>query len=75
MDEFLLAFHTVFMQFIEHADASGYTGNLIDMLPMTGQTLIENGFVPNRPIEMILLPPAYQARGQKIVADLSALFQ
>jgi hypothetical protein len=75
MDEFLLAFHTVFMQFIEHADASGYTGNLIDMLPMTGQTLIENGFVPNRPIEMILLPPEYQARGQKIVADLSALFQ
>ena len=31
-DDYLLALHTVFMQFIEHADASGCTGNLIDML-------------------------------------------
>jgi hypothetical protein len=74
IDDFLLAIHTVFMQFIEHADASGCTGNLIDMLPLTGQPLPENGFIPNRPLEMILLPPEYQARGHKIVADLSALF-
>jgi Fe-S-cluster containining protein len=75
IDDFLLAIHTVFMQFIEHADASGCTGNLIDMLPLTGHPLPENGFIPNRPIEMILLPPEYQARGHKIVTDLSELLQ
>ena len=72
IDDYHLALHTVFMQFIEHADATGCTGNLIDMLgvPPTGQ----DGFVPNRPIEMILLPPEYQARGREIVGKLSALF-
>jgi Fe-S-cluster containining protein len=77
IDEYLLALHTVFMQFIEHADASGCTENLIDMLlsPLTEDRCAENGFVPNRPIEMILLPPQYQDRGREIVNELSALFQ
>jgi len=75
IDDYLLALHTVFMQFIEHADATGCTGNLIDMLAMPGTPLPENGFVPNRPIEMILLPPEYQARGREIVGKLSDLFQ
>jgi hypothetical protein len=73
MDDYLLALQTVFMQFIEHADSDGCSGNLIDML--LDRDCGKSGFLPNRPIEMILLPPEYQERGKKIVAKLSALFQ
>ncbi len=81
MSDYLLAIHTVFMQFIEHADASGCTGNLIDMVLVssaglrTGRIQPESGFVPNRPLEMILLPPRYQNKAREIVRELSALFQ
>ena len=81
MDDYLLALHTVFMQFIEHADAAGHTGNLIDMLTVpsaqrrAASRHPETGFVANRPIEMLLLPPEYQARGREMVAKLSALFR
>ncbi len=77
IDEYLLALHTVFMQFIEHADASGCTGNLIDMLgaPLTGGQPEQSGFIPNRSIEIIMLPPEYQTRAREIVSELTALFQ
>ncbi len=77
MEDYRLSLHTVFMQFVEHADASGCTGNLIDMLPLppAANRCLENGFVPNHPIEMLLLPPEYQPRAREIVNELSALFQ
>jgi len=50
---------------------------MIDMLtaPLTGGQPEQSGFIPNRSIEMIMLPPAYQARAREIVSELSALFQ
>ncbi len=82
MDDYVLALNTVFMQFIEHLDAAGCTGNLIDLLPLTasadgreGRIGLENGFVPNRPIEIIMLPPEYQDRARAILEKLGALFQ
>jgi len=74
IDDYLLALNTVFMQFIEHADAKGYTGNLIDMLPLENRNDNDTEYIPNRPIEMILLPPEYQAQGREIITQLSALF-
>lgn len=81
MDDYLLSINTVFMQFIEHADAAGHTGNLIDMLAVPPSQRRErcrqaqNGFIPNRPIEMLLLPPEHQARARDIVRALRSLFQ
>ncbi len=76
IDDYLLTIHTVFLQFIEHADATGYSGNLIDMLVRSARTSgFENhGLVPNRPIEMLLLPPEYQARAREFITKLRALF-
>jgi Fe-S-cluster containining protein len=76
IDDYLLALHTVFMQFIEHTDASGCTGNLIDMLmaPLTGGQPEQSGFIPNRSIEMILMPPEFQNRARPILEKLGALF-
>ena len=81
IDAYLLSIHTVFMQFIEHADAAGHTGNLIDMLAVPAARRreacrrSETGFVANRPIEMLLLPPEFQERGREIVTKLSSFFQ
>jgi Fe-S-cluster containining protein len=74
IDDYWLSLHTVFMQFIEHAAADGVTGNLIDMLAPEADSAAKTSCVPNRPIEMILLPPKHQSRGQEIIARLSALF-
>ena len=75
IDAYLLALNTVFMQFIEHADSDGFTGNLIDMLPPEAVRGTQNTCIPNRPIEMVMLPPEYQERGREIVTKLSTLFQ
>ncbi len=77
IDAYLLALHTVFMQFIEHADANGCTGNLIDMLsvPLTTGQPEQSGFIPNRSIELIMLPPEYHSRAREILEKLSTLFQ
>ena len=82
MGDFLLSLNTVFMQFIEHADATGCTGNLIDMLLSISsgdrgriRDGTTSGFVNNRPIEMIMLPPEHQARAREILVKLQSFFQ
>lgn len=75
IDDYLLSLNTVFMQFIEHADSDGCTGNMIDLLGPEGKGTAQNMFIPNRPIEMILLPPEHQSRGQETVTRLAAFFQ
>jgi len=74
IDDHLLSLNTVFMQFIEHADVSGYTGNLIDMLLPRTPGAEKSSRISNRPIEMILLPPEHQSRGHDIITKLNALF-
>ena len=73
IDDYLLALNTVFMQFIEHADPDGFTGNLIDMLPPLTEGAVHTRCIPNSPIEMILLPPEYQSRARSIIENLVAL--
>jgi len=75
IDDYLLALNTVFMQFIEHADPDGSTGNLIDMLGPESTGTAQNIFIPNRPIDMVLLPPEHQARGRDILSKLTKIFQ
>jgi len=87
MDDYLLSINTVFMQFIEHADALGSSGNFIDLLLFMssahrrraykneGCTDSRRAFVNNRPIEMIMLPPEYQSDALPVLDKLRALFQ
>ncbi len=86
MEDYLLSINTVFMQFVEHADTSGSSGNFIDMLLFMssadqrraykndGCTGRHRGFVANRPIEMIMLPPEYQLEARPVLNKLQALF-
>ena len=87
MDDYVLSINTVFMQFIEHADGAGSTGNFLDMLLFmsaadrrrvyknSGRTGTCEQFVANRPIEMIMLPPEYQARALPILNRLRSFFR
>lgn len=87
MDDYLLSINTVFMQFIEHADAFGSSGNFIDLLLFMssagrlraykneGRTGNHRALVANRPIEMIMLPPEYQSEALPVLDKLRALFQ
>ena len=84
IDEYTISVNYVVSQFIEHLDQNGATGNLSDILlataPETGKV---NPTLPsaksvchvikNRPIPMLLVPPAHQRDIASIVNDLHAI--
>ena len=82
MEAYLLSINTVFMQFVEHTDAGGRSGNFIDLLLFMssrdrqraykkyGRRGSRRAFVANRPIEMILLEPQYRSRALPILNRL-----
>jgi Fe-S-cluster containining protein len=79
MDDFVLSVNTVFLQSIEHLDADGCTGNLLDMLAVmavkdhrqsyAGGRLdcLPAGLIPNQPIKVLMIPPEYRSRMQPIL--------
>ena len=64
-----MTINTIFLQYIEHIDAHGFSGNLIDILVFmhaeknrrtykTGKLKNpEAGFVANQPIKVLMVPP------------------
>jgi Fe-S-cluster containining protein len=83
MDPFVLTLNNLFLQFIEHIDRPGASGNLTDVLlflqPETRQRQYKNGhtmqiadtpLAANRAIPMLLVPPEDQERIRPILASL-----
>jgi hypothetical protein len=82
IDDFVLSVNTVFLQTIEHVDAGGCSGNLVDVL----QTLsIENNrkaycssalhcsankLIPNQPLEVLMIPPEHRSKMEPILLEL-----
>jgi hypothetical protein len=82
MDDFVLSVNTVILQTIEHVDAEGCSGNLVDVL----QTMsIEqnreayrngklhctgNGLIANQPLQVLMVPPEHRARIEPILQEL-----
>ena len=72
MDDFTVTVNTVFLQLIEHIDANGCSGNLVDMLLLfeseTKRRRYRQGyevcsappFVSNSPIPLLMVPPEHQ---------------
>ncbi len=77
IDEFTLTVNTVFLQFIEHLDQKGFSGNLLDVLaclaPETDDVACAPHIIPNRPIPVLMVPPAHQSRIASLVNDLGRL--
>ncbi|UCD81459.1 MAG: hypothetical protein JSW26_08580 [Desulfobacterales bacterium] len=82
IDDFVLSVNTVFLQTIEHVDAEGCSGSLVDVL----QTMsIEqnrgayrngklhcsgNGLIANQPLEVLMIPPEHRERIEPILREL-----
>jgi hypothetical protein len=82
IDDFVLSVNTVFLQTIEHVDASGCSGNLVDVLQTmsseenraaySNETLhcSSNGLIPNQPLKVLMIPPEHRAGIEPILRQL-----
>ena len=82
MDDFILSVNTVFLQFIEHVDAGGCSGNLVDVLQAmsleqnrkaydkSALHCSANGLIPNQPLEVLMIPPEHRNRMAPLLQDL-----
>jgi hypothetical protein len=73
LDPFLTAVNDLFVQYIEHLDAQGHTGNLRDVLSFlssgeglgsaaSGARLRGAGLIQNQPIPALMIPPELRDR-------------
>ena len=84
MDEWTLTVNQVLMQYIEHIDRDGWTGNMADVLNCMGPSTPnptydpqalqaeKHGLIPNAPLRVLGVPPAYRSR---ITSLLQQIFQ
>ena len=82
IDDFTASVNTVFLQVIEHLDAAGCSGNLIDLLPfMTSEdnrrayekgelNCEDNGLIVNWELKVLMIPPEHRERIEPILQKL-----
>jgi Fe-S-cluster containining protein len=82
IDDFTASVNTVFLQVIEHLDAEGCSGNLIDLLPFMASennrrayekgelNCEDNGLIVNWELKVLMIPPEHRARIEPILQQL-----
>jgi Fe-S-cluster containining protein len=82
MDDFVLAVNTVFLQAIEHMDADGCTGNLVDVIAVMAskknrQAYADSalkcsaaGLIGNQRLQVLMIPPEHRTRMEPILNSL-----
>jgi Fe-S-cluster containining protein len=85
VEEFVLSVNTVFLQIVEHVDADGCSGNLLDVLGVLANEdkrracaagrlhCTGNGLIANRPMQVLMLPPEHRERIEPILSQLRAI--
>jgi hypothetical protein len=85
VDEVVLAMNTLFLQTVEHVDADGCSGNLLDVLEVLSSEekrtayaegrlhCTGNGLIANRPMQVLMLPPEQRERIEPILSKLRAI--
>lgn len=83
LDDFMVTVNEVFMQYIEHIDQLGSTGNLTDMLiffkhPENQKKYIDNTRLPwpenilkNTAVPALMIPPQYREKIRPLLAELN----
>ncbi len=85
MDSLVLTVNNVFLQYIEHIDARGFSGNLTDVLAFMAS--IENrrqyktnhlpntpaNLITNRPIKVLMIPPEHRPEIKPILNSLNSI--
>lgn len=82
IDDFVLSVNTVFLQTIEHVDAGGCSGNLVDVLQAMSldqnrkaycNSMLHcsaNKLVLNQPLEVLMIPPEHRTKMEPILKEL-----
>jgi hypothetical protein len=82
IDDFTASVNTVFLQTIEHLDADGCSGNLIDVLQVMasesnrqayerGEFKCEkNGLIVNWSLKVLMIPPEHRTKMEPILQEL-----
>ena len=82
IDDFTLAVNMVMLQTIEHLDADGCSGNLLDVLKVMSkkdnrQAYQEGkldcaltGLIQNQPLKILMIPPQHRTRMEPILQSL-----
>lgn len=85
VDAFVVTVNTIFLQYIEHIDAQGFSGNLTDILVFMEteknrhayktDRLInpEAGFIANQPTNVLMVPPEHRIKVKPILNALHGI--
>lgn len=85
IDDFVLSVNTVFLQTIEHVDAGGCSGNLVDVLQALSSEknrtaycssalhCSANKLIPNQPLEVLMIPPEHRGKMEPILEELRGI--
>ena len=85
MDEFVLTVNNVFLQYIEHIDQQGFSGNFTDVLLFMesednrknySMELLKNswkGLIKNMPMSILLIPPEHKNKIKPIINSLQTI--
>ena len=85
VDSFILTVNNLFLQFIEHVDSQGFSGNLIDVLKFMAskknrhnykRNTLDNpdtGLIPNLKITVLMIPPEHRVKIKPILKDLQSI--
>jgi hypothetical protein len=85
MDPFVLTVNDVFLQYLEHIDAQGFTGNFADVMQFlapdenrqkyaAGQlNTAPTGLVPNQPVFVLMIPPEHRERIQRLLKEIRSI--
>ncbi len=84
---FVLTLNNLFLQYIEHLDYDGFSGNLSDMLALYLTHEAETSdpekiagpaderFTPNEKISVLMIPPEHRERIRPVVEKLNAILK
>ncbi len=83
IDEFTITVNHVFLQYIEHIDQNGFSGNLSDVLAHTifnesadtgtEITIRQTTLIKNTPLSALLIPPAHRGKIEPILTSLRTI--
>ncbi len=85
VDSLVLTVNNLFLQFIEHVDSRGFSGNLIDVLKFMAtkknrhnykRNTLNNsdiGLIPNLKITVLMIPPEHRVKIKPILNDLQSI--
>jgi hypothetical protein len=82
IDDFALSVNTLILQTIEHLDADGCSGNMLDVLKVISEAenrqayqegqldCASNGLIANQPLKVLMVPPQHRGRMEPILQSL-----